>query len=93
MIDIHNHLIPEFDDGPKSFDESLQMLRIAEEQGITDVFATSHFQEIIPHQMEDDYLVKLDELQNRTVAMNLNVNIHSGGELFYHEQLDESIKK
>ena len=92
MIDIHSHLIPEFDDGPKTFEESLQMLQIAEAQGITDVFATSHFQEIIPYQMEEDYLVKLEELQNRAVAMNLNVNIHSGGELFYHEQLDETIK-
>ncbi|MEJ2537944.1 MAG: hypothetical protein P8048_13005 [Calditrichia bacterium] len=90
MIDIHSHLIPEFDDGPKSFDESLKMLQIAEEQGITDVFATSHFQEIIPPQMEEDYLVKLEELQNRAAAMDLTVNIHSGGELFYHEQLEET---
>ena len=93
MIDIHSHLIPEFDDGPKSFDESLKMLQIAEEQGITDVFATSHFQEIIPPQMEEDYLVKLEELQNRAAAMDLTVNIHSGGELFYHEQLEETIKQ
>ena len=33
-IDIHSHIIPEVDDGAKSFEESLAMLNVAYEQGI-----------------------------------------------------------
>ena len=44
MIDLHNHIIPGLDDGSKSLEMSLEMLRCAAEQGITDVVNTVHFQ-------------------------------------------------
>ena len=44
MIDFHNHILPDVDDGPKIIEESLEMLKFAEKQGITDVVNTVHFQ-------------------------------------------------
>ncbi|KPJ96562.1 MAG: hypothetical protein AMJ53_00285 [Gammaproteobacteria bacterium SG8_11] len=93
MIDIHNHVIYKFDDGPKTIEESLEMLRIAADQGITDVFATSHFSEIIPREVESDYFDKLKILQEETATKNILVNIHSGSELFYHLFMDQTIKE
>ena len=43
MVDIHNHVLFGVDDGAKSLDESLAMLKSAKEQGIDTVFATPHF--------------------------------------------------
>ena len=45
MIDIHCHILPDIDDGPKTFDESLAMARIAAEDGITGIVATPHLNE------------------------------------------------
>lgn len=42
VIDIHCHLLPEVDDGPKSWDASLTMCRIAAQDGITHAVATPH---------------------------------------------------
>lgn len=42
MIDIHCHLLPGIDDGPDSFEESLQMAEAAIADGITHVIATPH---------------------------------------------------
>ena len=42
MVDIHSHILPGLDDGAASFDESLAMLRMAAEQGTTDIVATPH---------------------------------------------------
>ena len=44
MIDFHNHILPDVDDGPKVLSESLDMLRHASSQGITEVVQTVHFQ-------------------------------------------------
>ena len=41
--DFHTHILPGVDDGSKSVEESLAMLRMEAEQGITRVMATSHF--------------------------------------------------
>jgi protein-tyrosine phosphatase len=92
MIDIHSHLIPKFDDGPGSFDESLEMLQQAEDQGITDVFATSHFNEWIPKAMEEEYFSKLEELRKKAQSKKIGVNIHSGAEIFYHHWVETTVK-
>lgn len=93
MIDIHNHLIPKFDDGPASLEESLEMLKHAQEQGITDVFATSHFNEYIPPEMEHDYFFKLQDLREEALAQKIHINIYSGSEIFFHHFVDQTIKK
>jgi protein-tyrosine phosphatase len=43
MIDIHCHLLPSIDDGAKDLETSLDMLRIAEGDGIKKIIATPHF--------------------------------------------------
>jgi len=43
MIDIHCHVLPQMDDGSRSVDESLSMLRTLETQGVKIVAATPHF--------------------------------------------------
>ena len=43
MIDFHNHILPNFDDGSKSLEMTINMLREAEKQGITDIVNTTHY--------------------------------------------------
>ena len=43
MIDIHSHLIPGVDDGSQSLEESLSLLKQAEQDGITELITTPHF--------------------------------------------------
>lgn len=42
MIDIHCHLLPEVDDGPKSWDMAVEMCRMSVADGITHAVATPH---------------------------------------------------
>ena len=42
MVDIHSHILPEVDDGPKSWDVSVAMCRTAAADGITNMVATPH---------------------------------------------------
>ena len=50
MIDIHCHFVWGLDDGPSSIDDSLAMLRVAADDGITDIVATPHFNAQYPFQ-------------------------------------------
>ncbi|MBO4538861.1 MAG: capsular polysaccharide biosynthesis protein [Clostridia bacterium] len=43
MIDIHSHVLPKMDDGSKSREESISLLRTAYDQGVEAVFSTPHF--------------------------------------------------
>ena len=42
MIDIHCHILPGLDDGPREFEQAVEMCRMAREDGITHTVATPH---------------------------------------------------
>jgi len=43
MTDLHTHILPGMDDGARNADESLAMLRMERDQGVTAVVLTPHF--------------------------------------------------
>lgn len=43
MIDFHSHILPKIDDGSSSINESLEMLTLTKQQGISHMVATPHF--------------------------------------------------
>lgn len=43
MLDIHSHILPKFDDGSKSTEMTMEMLRRSRQQGVTTMVSTSHF--------------------------------------------------
>lgn len=43
MIDFHAHVLPDMDDGSRSIQESIQMLRISADMGVDTIVATPHF--------------------------------------------------
>jgi len=42
LVDIHSHILPGVDDGARSLEESLAMLKMAAQYGTTDIVATPH---------------------------------------------------
>ena len=94
MIDFHNHVLPDVDDGPKTLEQSLNMLRSAAEQGITDVVNTVHFQ----HPKMDDKEITYENIQSRVSGLQevldeegIEVKLHIGAEIFYLPNLVELI--
>lgn len=83
LVDIHHHLIYGVDDGPRTFEETQAMLLKAHENGISDVFATSHAtpgQEPFP---ADVYLPHVEKAQAWANEQNLGITIRVGCEIFY----------
>lgn len=53
MVDIHSHILPEVDDGPKSWDVSVAMCRAAAADGVTHIVATPHANDRYAYHRED----------------------------------------
>lgn len=43
MIDLHTHILPRMDDGSRSVDESISLLKMLDAQGVDTAVATPHF--------------------------------------------------
>ena len=46
MFDLHSHILPGLDDGAKTIEESMKMLRVAAEDGIKGMAATPHGKDV-----------------------------------------------
>lgn len=61
IVDFHSHILPGIDDGSRSVEESLAMLNMEAEQGITHVVATPHFYP--KHDTPERFLAKRAEAE------------------------------
>jgi len=78
LIDIHSHILPEVDDGPKSWDDSVEMCRMAAADGITHMVATPHSNERYAYHREAlmAMLDRLRELAGSVPELSLGCDFH-----------------
>lgn len=78
MVDIHSHILPEVDDGPKSWDVSVAMCKMAAADGITHQVATPHANDRYHYDREylQGLLVRLQELVGDSIKLGLGCDFH-----------------
>ena len=94
MIDLHTHILPGLDDGARSLEESLEMAKIAERDGIEKIVAT-------PHLFRGDFIYedlsiiekKRSELSQALKENNIHVEILAGAEVHISHNLIDEIRK
>lgn len=80
MIDLHSHVLPGLDDGVRTIDASLELLRAAADDGIERIAATPHVREdypTTPPEME----LRLAEVCGAAREAAIPVEVLGGGEL------------
>lgn len=89
MVDLHSHIIWDIDDGAKSKDMTLNMLKIAEANGTRKIVATPHFYrgvwEVHSHEVEK----RIEDVKTLAKENNIDIEIYSGQEVYYSENILE----
>ena len=88
MIDIHTHILPDVDDGARSIGESLRMLKMAEENGTTDIILTPHcnIPGMFNNYKSDALLEHFNMLKDMAIDEGISVNLYNGMEVFLTEE-------
>lgn len=92
MIDIHSHILAGIDDGAKSLDESIEMAKIAVQEGITTLFATPHHIYGKYETSKNDIIQKVDELNKALEKENIPLQVLPGQEVRIHNNLLEDYR-
>jgi len=88
MIDLHHHLLPGVDDGPRTWNETLSMARKALEDGISTVVCTPHWiRGLYPKNTRPFILSAVGKLQQKLDDLRVPLQVLPGCEL----QLDMSV--
>lgn len=93
IIDIHAHILPGLDDGPKTLEESLEMARCYTRLGIGKVICTPHF---IPGTAwaaaRGLVLEKIAAVQGYLRDNDVDLTLFPGMEIAFHKKLRERLE-
>lgn len=89
LIDIHSHILPYTDDGSDNWDDSIAMLKNAEQEGIVAIVATPHILHNNDFMIESKIIDAYNELCQRAKQAGLKIKIYLGCEIY--AQPDTSI--
>ncbi|HEI1349397.1 TPA: tyrosine-protein phosphatase [Staphylococcus aureus] len=81
MIDIHNHILVDIDDGPKTIEKSIALLKQAKYEGVTSIVATPHHLHPRYDNTFQQVLVKLAELRTHPEVQALDIKLFPGQEI------------
>lgn len=91
--DIHSHILAGIDDGAKDLPTSLEMLRVAEENGITQVILTPHNKPTRHNVSPESLLEMVEELQQKAFLAGIAVNLHLGTEIYFRSEAAELLNE
>ncbi|GGF22598.1 tyrosine protein phosphatase [Halobacillus andaensis] len=93
MIDIHSHILPGVDDGAQTIEESIEMARVAVEEGIDTIVATPHHQNGDFKNYKNDILIQVSELNRVLEEEEIPLTVLPGQETRIHGGMVEDLQK
>ena len=92
-IDIHSHILYGIDDGSKSLEESINIIKEHINMGFTDIAVTPHYIENSKYQSNNEEKeILLENIKKELKKQKLKINLHIGNEVFINNNIEELLK-
>ena len=87
MIDFHSHILPNIDDGSRSMEESINLIREATEAGFTGIISTSHYLQDYYECDEQERRKLLEDIDDEASKLSNNIGrqipkLYLGSEIY-----------
>ena len=95
MIDFHAHILPNIDDGSASMEESINLIKEAEQAGFTGIISTSHYLQNYYESDEEERRRILAELANQVKVADAEAEIpklYLGSEIYISTDIVELLE-
>ena len=94
MKDIHCHILNGIDDGSKTIEESISIIKNAIDNGITDIVLTPHYIENSNYNCNNkDKVYLLNKLKKELKKNNLDINLYLGNEIMITKNIISLLTK
>jgi protein-tyrosine phosphatase len=81
VFDIHAHILPALDDGPRTAEEAIATISALAAEGITGIVATPHFNDRYPHVAASEVQAHVNRLQCLVYQAGISVQLWAGHEV------------
>ena len=93
MVDTHNHILFDIDDGCRNIEESIVLLKQMEELGFRKIILTPHYingTKYTINNLEKEY--KLNLLKEKLKENKINIELYLGNEIFITDNIVELLR-
>lgn len=87
MFDIHAHIIPNVDDGSKSLNDSIDLIKEEINQGVKRIICTPHYDLKRYTPNKNNILDNYNLLKDEVIKQNLDIELFLGQEICYYPSL------
>lgn len=93
IVDMHSHILPGLDDGSRNMEMSMNMMRIAYEEGIRTIIATPHNMPGKGRGELSKTLERIEQLEAAARAEGIEISLKPGSELYYREEIPDLLEE
>lgn len=93
QTDIHSHILFGLDDGAKTIDDSLQLIKNMRSIGFTSLITSPHVHSDFYPNKKEDILAQLKKVKNTLTENDIDINIRTGAEYMINDGFMELLKK
>jgi len=90
--DVHSHLIPSIDDGSKSLEDSINMIRTFKAMGYQKIITTPHVMSDFYKNTPETILGGLEKVKNELKRQNIDIEVEAAAEYYLDETLEPQVK-
>lgn len=92
--DIHSHILYGIDDGSKTIEQSINILKKCEQEGISKMILTPHYIENTDYNKNNQEKNELfNILKEEAKKQNINIELYLGNEVYASDNIEELIQK
>ncbi len=91
-VDMHSHLIPGIDDGSKTMEESLELIKRLSSYGLRKIITTPHIMTEYYKNTPEIISMGLEDLRKAVKTEGISIEIEAAAEYYMDEILLEKIK-
>jgi len=92
-VDMHSHLLPSIDDGCKSLDESMEIIKQLIGLGYKKLICTPHIMGDFYRNTPEIIIEKLDQLNDKIKQVGLDIEVEAAAEYYLDESFMKRINK
>lgn len=92
VTDFHSHLIPGIDDGAKTMDDAIEMIRQFAQLGFKKLITTPHIQDEFYKNTPETILEGIDQVKAAVKAASINIEIEAAAEYLLDDGFAQKLK-
>jgi len=93
FVDIHSHILPMVDDGAQNMGETLEMLKLAADEGTKNIIVTPHYKNGRKNASIDAIYERINQVMCMAQKESIDICLYPGHEVFYFSGLAEALEE